>query len=113
MRRSPPATFVCSSKVAEADLFGVRSCQSAKGGLRMCFQTLPSNFTKDAYLIGAKCENMLEDPNKQRAKKKKNGIIITHFITPFAGHEICMEALICYQVNYLCFRVAEAFTFPD
>lgn len=52
---------------------------------------------------------MLEDPNRQ----KKNLIIIIHFITPFSGHKICKEALICYQVNYLCFRVAEAFTFPD
>lgn len=39
--------------------------------------------------------------------------LITHFITLFSEREICKEALICYGLNYLCFRVAELFTFPD
>lgn len=57
---------------------------------------------------------MFEDSNRQKKKeKKKKRIIIIHFITLFSRHKICKEALICYQVNYLCFGVAEAFTFPD
>lgn len=54
---------------------------------------------------------MFEDLNRQKKKRKE-----THnntFTSPFSGHKICKEAQICYQVNYLCFRVAEAFTFPD
>lgn len=35
------------------------------------------------------------------------------FIAPFWGYKICKEALICYRVNYQCFRIAEAFTSPD
>ena len=47
---------------------------------------------------------------QSRAFIYKKIIIIIHFLTLFSGHKICKEALICYQVNYLCSESVRRFS---
>jgi len=61
--------------------------------------------------LPSKDRGFLNPTTSSRSLLLSPKIWITHFITLFSGPEICREALICYQVNYLCFRVAEALTF--